>query len=406
MVILAPFWVLAVWGARDDYMQTIRNLLMSKRGATKSSTSDLKEYAETLANLKGEHSFDRLKSYLAHQSSVTRKMSATACLAFNSSARDVNRVKRLVSEMVRYEALELKGEDVNILSNDSGKTFNGVLDRYLLSLLKIKQNPKMSLKNVIHEEEETLLIKLSECLNNPHQQVGDKRKAIMILSTLGTQGAVDILLSSLATTQDHSLRFNLIRALNRVRAKGLSRQFNTWIIKKEILSEISNSESLILVLSEFRLRKSGKIRPREDYLLATLEALREESLERIFRLLALLYASDVIHVIHDRLVELGPDRHLRANALELLENVVEPELARKLRPIFEDSVHHRVKQVELEETIEMFLESKDQWLQICAVFLIAELGLEEFYQSIRDTSHARSAIVREASEIALKKLEK
>ena len=402
VLILLPFWVLVVWGARDEYMQAIRKLLVSEKTGERRPVPETGQITDILVNLKGEHSFEKLKAFLDHRSSVTRKMSATACLAFYSGTRDMDRVKKLVKEMMRYEALELKGIDPDLMVEKSPTKQNGIMDEYLLKLMKARQDPKVNFKDTLREEEEHLLVKLSESLSNPREAVSDKRKAILILTTLGTQGAVDILVHSLATTQDHSIRFNLIRSLNRIRAKGDGREFNSEIIKKEVLNEIQHNEELLKVVTEYRKQKFLR-GPQEEYLLAALEALREESLERIFRLLALLYSSDVIHVIYDRLVELESDQHVRANALELLENVVEPELTRKLRPVFEESVQIDGG-VRLEETIRSFVRSQDMWLQICAVFLIAELGLSDLYPELSERLYSDTPMIREAVGIASTKI--
>ena len=143
----------------------------------------------------------------------------------------------------------------------------------------------------------------------------------------------------------------------------------------------------------------------EDYLLATLQAILEESLERIFRLLALLYDSDIIHVIYDRLIEIDPDKHVKANALELLENVVEPELYRALSPILDEAQWEGAQKKDFDAVIGEFLESRDRWLTICAVFLMIELGLTQFYSKLQEIVRSQVPIVREAAEIAVAKTE-
>ncbi len=404
VLLLVPFWILAAWGVRDEYMQSIKKLLSRTKGSGKASRSRVttRQAAAVLANLKGERSFDQLKEFLDHKSSVTRKMSAAACLAFYSSARDVERVKKLVGEIIRYEALELKNVDIDRLLQESMAHENGFFDRRFLNLLKAKQDPNVDLKTFLRQQEKEVLLKVSECLNNPREEMSAKRKAVLILTTLGTQGTVDILLNSLASVDDRSLRFNLIRALNQIRARGESREFNSWIIKKEVMSEIKSYKSIVTILEEYKKCQSI-LRPEEDYLLATLQAIREESLERIFRLLALLYDSDIIHVIYDRLVELNSDKHVKANALELLENVLEPELCRALCPLFDESQWERMQKKDLDEVVGEFLESRDRWLIVCAIFLIVELHLERFYSRLEDVVHSQVPIVREAAEIALLK---
>ena len=411
VLLLVPLWIMAAWGVRDEYMQSIKKLLSAKKNEPKKSESTSRQTTTNiLASLKGERSFDSLRAFLGARSSVTRKMSAAALLAFYSGKRDVSRVKKLVEEMMRYEALELKGIDLNRLFQESGPHRDGFFDRRLADLLKAKQGPTVDWKALLKKEEKGILPKLSECLNDSGEEVSDKKKVILILKTLGTQGAVDILLNSLSGARDQSLRFNLIRSLNRIKATGEHREFNSLIIKKEVALEVKSYKSILTVLGEYQKRKhifgeERQVLPEEDYLLATLEAMKEESLERIFRLLSLLYASDIVHVIYDRLVEDEADKHVRANALELLDNVLEPELSWLLHPVLDEDRWLEMPKRKLEEILEEFLTSQDRWFSVCAVFLIAELRLSGFHSKLEAALHSQTPLVREAAEIALLKAE-
>ncbi|MBI4394772.1 MAG: MFS transporter [Candidatus Omnitrophica bacterium] len=403
VLLLSPLWILAVWGVRDEYMQSIKKLLSDPRGAGKTLRVNVQSITGAFIHLEGERSFEKLKELLVHGSPTTRKISAAGCLAFYSSAQDASRVRKLVEEMIRYEALELEGINVKHFFKENGSSSGSVFDRYLNSLLKSKQSSDVNLKALLNEKEKEVLLNISECLNDPHESAAIKRKAISVLSTLATQGAVDILLNSLASVDNRPLRFELIRALNRIRAKGERYEFSPWIIKKEVMSEIKSYKSILTAIEEYQRRK-GILRSDEDYLLATLQAIREENLERIFRLLGLLYSSDSVHVIYDRLVEADLDKHVKANALELLQNVLEPEISWTLSPVLDEVHWAEMQKKDLEEIIREFLESRDRWLTVCAVFLIVELQLHHFHPQLKEAAHSQIPIIREAAEIALLKI--
>ncbi len=403
VLFLVPLWVLSVWGVRDEYMQSIRKLLSQAQGQDKTSGSSVKQVTNVLVNLEGERDFEKLKDFFANKSSITRKLSAAACFAFYSSARNVNRVKKLVQEMIHYEALDLKGVEIDHIFTEELRSATSVFDRYLAEILKAKKDPNRNLMAVLREKEEEILLKVSECLQDSHEDITAKRKAVLVLTALGTQGSIDILLNSIAAIQDRSLRFNLIRALNQIRTKGGRHQFNKWIIKKEIMNEVKSYQSIKTAIEEYKHQKE-LTHPEEDYLLATLKAMEEEGLERIFRLLALIYESDVIHVIYDRLIEIEVDKHLKANAVELLQNVVDPELYHLLYPILEDAQWEETPKKKLDEIIEELLESQDRWLTVCAIFIIIELNLSKFFPLLEDVTHYRAPVVREAAEIAVMKI--
>jgi AAA family ATP:ADP antiporter len=403
VLLLTPIWVIAAWSVRDEYMHSIKGLLSDRKSeAKKSETSARQTTTDILAHLEGERSFDKLRTFLNAESSVARKMSAAALMALHSSKHDVPRVKKLVEEMIRYEALELKGIDIESIFQEHQSKHDSFFDERLANLLKAKQDPALDWKALLKREEKEILLKLSERLNDPVEELSNKKKIILILTTLETQNAVDILLNSLSGARDQSLRFNVIRGLNRIKAKGGHREFNPWILKKEATLEIKSYKSILTVLEEYQKRKSIS-RPEEDYLLAALEAMKEESLERAFRLLGLLYDSDIIHVVYDRLVEKETDKQVKANALELLENVLEPEISWLLLPVLDEDSWRAAPKTALEKIVEEFLISQDQWFTICAIFLIAELRLSDFYSKLDDALHAQTSIIREAAGIALLK---
>ncbi len=400
VLLLAPLWILAVWGVRDEYMQSIKKLLSHSRTADKTHGSSVQQVTNLLANLEGEKSFETLKEFFAHKSSITRKLSAAACLAFYSSARDMSRVKKMVEEMVRYEAFDLKGVEIDHIFKEELNQATSVFDRYLAEILHAKKDPDRELMAVLHEKEEEILLKVSECLSDAHEDITAKRKAILVLTALGTQGAVDILLNNIAVIQDRSLRYNLIGALNRIRNKGGRHNISKWVIKKEIMNEIKGYQVIKTALEEYKKRKHIE-KVEDDYLLATLKAIEEESFERVFRMLSLIYENDVIHVIYDRLTEVDTDKHLRANAIELLQNVVDPELYLILYPVLDENQWEETQKKKLDEIIEVFFESNDRWLIVCALFMIVELNLTKFFPALENTTNAKTPIVREAAEIAI-----
>ncbi|MBI4372505.1 MAG: hypothetical protein HY585_02110, partial [Candidatus Omnitrophica bacterium] len=115
--------------------------------------------------------------------------------------------------------------------------------------------------------------------------------------------------------------------------------------------------------------------------------------------------SDIVHIIYDRLVETDLDAHMKANALELLQYVLEPELSWALFPVLDDDQWAKAQKRDLDELIHEFLASQDRWLAVCAVFLVVELSLQGFHSELEDAAHSQIPIIREAARIALQKTE-
>src|SRR3989338_2837129 len=405
VLLLAPLWILAAWGVRDEYMQSIRKLLGdSKKTKQTSHAEGTIKAGNILVNLEGEHSFDQLRRLLDHPSSVTRKISAAACHAFYSSIREMQRVKKMVQEMVHHETFEFAHDLEHFFQENVPAHESRLFDRRLLDFIKPKSGDASDLKTLLRCHEKEVLLKVSECFNDSKEEVRMKQKAVLILIALGTQAAVDFLVESLTLAQDHSFRFTLVRALHRIRTKGEQRFLNTPLIKKEIISEIKMARSILSIIEKYREGKSDS-ELREDYLFAAFQAIQEEVLERTFRLLTLLYDPDLISVIYDRLTETDGDKHVKANALELLENVLTPELYRPLYPIFDEMPWPETSKKALDVTVQEFLESQDPWLSVCTIFLIVEMRLEEFYPQLNRLTQSQAPMLKEAAGIALTKIQ-
>jgi len=306
--------------------------------------------------------------------------------------------------MLRYEALDLKGVKIDFSEESDQSESGSYLDDCLEKLLSAEKKSTIDLKTLLLQYEDELLVKIADCLSNSDEDIVNKRKAILILTMLGSQAAVEVLINALSSSHDHSIRFNIIQALNRIKARYEGRVFSPIIIKKEVLRELRNYKSIQLLFGEYRARKSIDD-VKQDFLAATFHAIREESLERIFRLLGLLYDSELVHVIYDRLPEAKQDKNMKANVLELLQNVADPDIYKELRVIVDKKKEKQISDEIIEHVISNFVEGHDLWLTICAMLLIVELNLTHLRPLIERMTSAQMSIVRQTAEIALIKLE-
>ncbi|OGW80532.1 MAG: hypothetical protein A3G33_09470 [Omnitrophica bacterium RIFCSPLOWO2_12_FULL_44_17] len=404
VLFLVPVWLAIIWATRREYLLTIKKLISKVRKQKKVSSAVQNRAIEALTTLEGERSYKNLRKLLVHRSSAAEKISSTACLALYSGASNIDRVRQLAHEMIRYEALELKEINMEELDQMLCRTdFEKptVLDDCLAKLLEQDERYQGDLKVLFQEHESRLLLQIINFLRNPKEEIANKHKAVLILTLLRTQGAVDVLLENLKFSEDHSYRFILIQGLNRIWAKEKGVLISPTIVKKEMIKEIHEYKAIDSVYWEYKDRKNV-IRTEEDYLMATLHVIREEAVERISRLLALLYESDLIRLIYDRFSDGDAEKHIRANALELLRHVAEPGILRMLKPVI-DPKHKKISDKTLEEILKRFVGGRDNWLVICGLFLILELHLKHLYPSIQEKTASESPLIRETAEIILAK---
>lgn len=125
----------------------------------------------------------------------------------------------------------------------------------------------------------------------------------------------------------------------------------------------------------------GALRGHADEML---QASMTRELERIFRLMKLLFPSIDLQNAYRGIQSKDAVSH--ANALEFLDNTLNPQLRSLLIPVIDSeiSLNERMALAErllgsrvgsYEEAIATLLHSEDPWLKSCAAYAIEKLGL-------------------------------
>ena len=150
-----------------------------------------------------------------------------------------------------------------------------------------------------------------------------------VLAKVPTQRAVSILLKHLATHQPE-LRYEVLKALGKLRAHYRSLTFDTSLVSGEIAVEAGRYVQLAR-LSEM-LPKHG---PAAVLLTRTIGETQQLRLESVFRLLGLVYpARDVVNAYYGLF---SGRRVLRANAQEFLDNILSGPHRSLVRSLIDDS---------------------------------------------------------------------
>jgi len=161
-----------------------------------------------------------------------------------------------------------------------------------------------------------------------------RRQAIHLLTRAADQATVDFLFGMVMVEEDAVLRQEAVLGLVKVRLRGKGRlEFPIEPIRRQVGREVANYQRILYVASIYRQHYRGPLGT-NDPVLALLRALTEESVEHIFRLLMLLYRPEDIHLIYEQMRV--PDAHLRADALEFLDNLVDPTTRAMIFPILDE----------------------------------------------------------------------
>lgn len=268
----------------------------------------------------------------------------------------------------------------------------------------------------------TVIGSLFQYLDNPFVDRDIRQRIPQAVALLKSQPAVDLLIENLDQS-DPSIRFGIIRGLNRLHLDGENLKFDEQKISRCILDEAKRHMSLLLALYH-QLHQISVAGPVETAVanndIATsrkklaeeLEHRLDENLERIFRLLGLRYPTEDIVQAYQGVRSERPD--IRSSAVEFLDNVLETDMKRTLIPILESSLIDTVIEEVLEKlgvgipsernALETMLPEADPPLQVLALQLIEHLGDRRFAGLAGEMANSPSPEVQEAAIRILKNI--
>ena len=224
---------------------------------------------------------------------------------------------------------------------------------------------------------------LRDYLTDPEIALDIRREVPAVLLRVDTQAAT-VALTECVQDPDAQIRFRVISALNKLRDQHPTWPFDDRLVADLLRAEIMGHLRLYQILDSLdtALGDATAIAP-------TLREAVDKELERIFRLLKLIYPTKDFHsayfgiqstyaVIHD-------------NALEFLENILVPEFRALLLPLIDSQVpvtervglaNRTLGTVALtpEDAVKSLLNSEDPWLRSCGAYAIGALRLPGFDQ--------------------------
>ena len=217
---------------------------------------------------------------------------------------------------------------------------------------------------------------------------------------------------------DPGLRYEALKALNRLREQdpGLLPGDVDYVdmVHAELIGYYRSFQVLAALDSPGEMNKG--IDSFGAGAMLVKRALREHmgrELEHIFRLLALIYPPRDIHNAFAGLTSHRPQ--LQANALEMLEHLLKPDLYRCLSGAVDpdadlqkrlDSARRfcGVEGISRTEALRILLHSEDCWLRACALYTVGRLRLTELSPAMNRVACDQAPLVAEARDWALRRL--
>ena len=234
-----------------------------------------------------------------------------------------------------------------------------------------------------------------------------------VLERIGSRSALDALLAALFVVDDDETRRELARATARLRDR-LGIAVDEAAVRKLIDDETRRHYQLLAMMADLEAVAED---PRRDLLRDALEARAQRSLEGVFRLLGIIQPYKAIETVWGNLRSQSPVS--RANAVEVLDNLLESDEKRALLPLVEASAElsadratasralsrmlerghelYTLQHQSPEAWLESLLRGSDDWLVVAALFVVTELGLGGVTDVVAGHLKHRHPIVRETA---------
>ncbi len=247
---------------------------------------------------------------------------------------------------------------------------------------------------------EGILGTLNDYLSDSKTAFSVRKNIPGVMSKIPSAETVRLLIENLKTAAP-GLRQAIIRALNALRNNYPKLEFP----KDDIAAAISKEASSYYTAYQIA-EKLQDGNERRQFLQKAVDEKIFKSRERIFRLLALLYAPQDIYNAYQSFI--SGDRNLVANASEFLENEVDRDIRKNILPIIEGTdIVDRAKRLfnvnipSEEAGVINLLQGDDPWLAACAIFENADNPSENILAEIRKLDNAKDALIRETAKLVL-----
>jgi AAA family ATP:ADP antiporter len=234
-----------------------------------------------------------------------------------------------------------------------------------------------------------------------------RRELPAVLVRIGTAQAEQSLIGSLLQA-DVTLRHRVIASLNKLRALHPEVNLDPSTVNLLLAAEIAGHYRSYQVIGPLKDRLKD-----DDPVLQAMHHAMDQELDRIFRLMGLLLP---FVGLHDAYIGLrSSDELVRANSLELLDNVLEPELRQLLVPLLDGQVStneriaiaNRLVGAPLdtaEQAVETLLSSEDPWLRSSAIYAVGALQLRSLEGELGRFDNDTDPVLKQSVRAARRRL--
>lgn len=248
---------------------------------------------------------------------------------------------------------------------------------------------------------------LSAALGDDRGELAVRVAIPAVLAAIGGPAARDALVANLLSGEV-TLRSAVIDGLGRLAHRHAASPEDRQVLEMALTAEIVGHYRSYQIASRL-----GTALDHDDPVARGLRASIEQEQERVFRLLELLQPG----------LDLGSAWYglrsgsagVRSNALELLDNLLNPELRALIVPLFDPQITlaERAERADRlvgagietnEQAVAALVASDDPWLRSCGVYAVGVLRLHALADTVESLAHADDPLLRETVRVALMRL--
>ncbi len=254
----------------------------------------------------------------------------------------------------------------------------------------------------------TIVGALRDHLGDLSVAIEARREIPSILVKIGTPTAAEVLMANLLES-DTALRFRIISSLNKLRRLHPEIEMDSQTLETVLAAEILGHYRSYQILD-----KLGTPEGSQDPVARALTESMQQELERIFRLLGLLYPHLDVHSAYLGLQSKNVSVH--DNALEFLDNVLKSQLREMLVPLLDGKITVRerahvaeklihAKVENQEQAVLALVNSDDPWLRSCGAYAVGAFGLRSLEGELNRCLNDSDPLLRETARAAKLRLD-
>ncbi|HYM82101.1 MAG TPA: HEAT repeat domain-containing protein [Candidatus Limnocylindria bacterium] len=228
---------------------------------------------------------------------------------------------------------------------------------------------------------------LADLLVDTGVRIEVRREIPRVLREIPTSESI-LALFRFRDRSDMVLTYRVLKACNRIRRANPEIAFPSEQVREDLEYEVRTYWLGFLQRRAFTSVEGGSA---ETFLSAVLDERLAQTLNRVFRRLALIYPPDTIYAAYRGRGSGKP--HLRGNALEYLETALSAEDRELVLPLLDDTPDEEqlpraqerfgLREPSYAEALQECLNGTDSWLRVCALYVVGyrrERALAELVQ--------------------------